>query len=95
MVTMKVKFVGGPYHGKTKDVNLRPGDPLMVGATYPRNVSPWSLTGSVLDSMVTIKQHRYEMRMMGVTIDGIYYKAPAMHPDGSIFLVHEDYKGGK
>lgn len=89
---MKAKFVGGPYHGKTKDVNLDRRGSLLVNQTFPRNMNPFFAPDGGVPDLIQYKTHTYEIRMMGITIDGIYYKAPAMHPDGSIFLVHERYK---
>lgn len=89
---MRVKFVGGPYHGKTRDVD-DPTYPLVV-ADPIRSLraadfhSRWPLA----DTPTEFRQSKYEIKMVTVTMHGHTYVAPAMHPDGSIFMVYEKYR---
>ena len=93
---MKVKFVGGPYHGKTKDINP---DPLIrtrgvsVAVMSDRKADQIDMYDSTWPPSIGVlfKNHRYHLRMMSIRMGKDDYYAPAMHPDGSVFLVHESY----
>lgn len=97
---MKVKFLGGPNHGKVQDINP---DPLIrtqgvtVSAMSTRKDDLVDMSDSTWPPAVgiTFTHHRYFLRMMHVKMGQRSYEAPAMHPDGSLFLVHENYRKGK
>lgn len=93
---MLVRFVGGPYNGKRMDINP---DPLIrtqgitVSVMSKRKADRIDMSSSTWPPAVGIpfKEHRYHIRMMYVKMGQHTYEAPAMHPDGSLFLVHENY----
>lgn len=98
---MRGKFLGGPYHGKSMQVDPQRIFNHSIVVADTRRV-PWldvgvdhHLTPADFNNVAPIRQHRYHIKMMSVSVDGRSYHAPAMHPDGSIFLVHENYKRGK
>lgn len=94
---MRAKFVGGPYHGKTRQVDPQRiyNHSLLIADIKPNWLSVGVDHYLSPSDLVPVKQHRYHIKMMSVNIDGRSYHAPAMHPDGSIFLVHENYGKGK
>jgi hypothetical protein len=87
---MKVKFYKGPYHGKVREYQIMDfAHPILV-ATIKR-MRPSDYTADPL-AQVPVTQHKYWVMMMEVRdATGQSYRAPAMHPDGSLFYVY----GGK
>lgn len=82
---MKVKLYKGSQHGKTLSIDPR----LFWRGLKFRKAHPLGLDPSPL-AMVTWDEEVYEPVMMSVTLDGVFYRAPAMHPDGSLFLVKKN-----
>jgi hypothetical protein len=89
---VRVKFYKGPLHGKVRNIDPRTISRGTIQAYAGRDfrkgamLMPHDLTPMVAPSIQTCT---YVMKMMGVTIDGKNYQAPAMHPDGSLFFVYE------
>lgn len=86
---MKVKFYKGPWHGKTRECQIMDFAHPIVVADVPK----WYLnTAASYDPLaqVPVVQHHYFVKMMVVRdACGNSYRAPAMHPDGSLFYVYE------
>lgn len=81
---MKIKLYKGAAHGKTYNL---PDDMVARGLMVPnhKGYNPW--LKDMGDTMMPVGKEYYEIVMMRVTIDGQTYTAPAMHPDGSVFMV--------
>jgi hypothetical protein len=87
-------------HGKVQDINPNTIRNGRVTITYmKRNVPVSRMRGIFTDPpdcvADTFTLHEYEMTMMSVNINGTTYRAPAMHPDGSIFLTHVNPRKAK
>lgn len=86
---MKAKLYKGSQHGKT--INIDPSR-FWYGITMVRRFPPpasWFDTEKYAPE-ATIEKEQYRPVMMNIVIDGVNYRAPAMHPDGSVFLVKKD-----
>lgn len=90
---MKVRFYRGPYDGKVRHVDdsaLHRG--VIQVAEKPKLADLYS--GNYWDQ-VTVNKHTYEMRMLSIQIGHTVYKAPAMHPDGSVYYEWTKKRGSK
>lgn len=88
---MKVRFVGGPWHNKTRDV-VDPTYPIVVADPIRSlHAADFHSSWPLADTPTEFKQSRYEIKMVTVTMHGRTYVAPAMHPDGHMFMVHQNY----
>lgn len=93
---MKVRFYRGPYDGKKLEVNpaLVERGVIKVHYTKRRNAAQMQAipNATIMDLHMT-NETSYSIRMMGVTIGGTNYRAPAMHPDGSLIFEWDEKRG--
>lgn len=94
---MKCRLYRGPFNGKIIDVDphrvywgVEIAKPVKFNAHDFANQSLADPNASI-----TIERVRYVMKRMSVTIDGTHYSAPAMHPDGSVYLEYDKPRRGK
>lgn len=88
---MKVKLHKGPLHGKVMDVSEHDVfHGLTVSYANGKNLFVTHLTSPNAIMTPNIRTARYEMVIMGLSTSlGANYKAPAMHPDGYVYMVHK------
>ena len=85
---MRAKFYKGPMHGKTKDINPRQivHGRVLVNIMRSRRDMLVQPAGMSIGVPLNFTVAEYQIKMMHVKMDNRDYYAPAMHPDGSIFV---------
>lgn len=93
MAEVKVKFYKGPWHGKVRmiDSSQLHNGRLEVSVMNKLDRAWFRNVNDPAHAMPSFRTHIYEIKMMGINLGGYgdktnRYLAPAMHPDGSLFL---------
>ena len=83
---MRVKFHKGPYHGKTRDANMKDLYDVVCVAVSPNYRKQAGILMNNVPAFAQISPSISiaEYRVKWMTLNG--QKFPATHPDGSIFL---------
>lgn len=81
---MKVRLYRGPYNGKV--MNVPNGQTTIALSRADRRSLANFYESMSPQATVEFKNETYSIRMMGVNLNGHYYTAPAMHPDGSVYF---------
>lgn len=84
----KIKLYKGPRHGKTMVV-VDPNQPVLIYAStkgFSFNLNPDDYDPNI---PLPLDRHVYSMKIVSTTIGGVHYRAPAMHPDGTIIFTYD------
>ena len=92
---MKIKFHKGPFHSQVRDIDPTFAYPRLNISVPKRNRSDYAIyrnAGKTYDFAFEERRGYYEVKMMRLTIGGLTYQAPAMHPDGMVYYVWKGYE---
>lgn len=87
---MRVKFYKGPFHGKVRDMHhrdLENGQVLMAVMDPKAKAQTYAMSSNLfMVQPLGVRHALYRIKIVSGEIAGRKFSAPAVHPDGSIFL---------
>ncbi len=92
---MKCRLYRGPFNGKIIHVDPRRLLYGRIEMAKPVKFNALQYDFDALSSNLTFETVTYVMKRMNLNLDGVTYHAPAMHPDGSLYLEYDKPRRSK